>query len=78
MHRHRFCYARADGIEQCSSGLLVASGDGNIVEWNTLLNLSYHVKRAASSGGPYTTIASTAATGYIDTTVTNGIRIIMW
>src|ERR1700691_5242739 len=33
---------------------------------------SYHVKRAATNGGPYTTVASPAGTSYTDTTVTNG------
>jgi fibronectin type 3 domain-containing protein len=32
---------------------------------------SYNVKRAASNGGPYTTVASPAGTSYNDTTVTN-------
>ena len=33
---------------------------------------SYNVKRAATNGGPYTTVASPAGTSYNDTTVTNG------
>jgi hypothetical protein len=33
---------------------------------------SYNVKRSASNGGPYTTVASPAGTSYTDTTVTNG------
>ena len=33
---------------------------------------SYHVKRAATNGGPYTTVAAPAGTSYADTTVTNG------
>ena len=33
---------------------------------------SYNVKRAATNGGPYTTVASPAATSYTDTSVTNG------
>lgn len=34
---------------------------------------SYHVKRASGTGGPYTTLASTADTNYLDTTASNGM-----
>src|ERR1700678_1078083 len=33
---------------------------------------SYNVRRAATNGGPYTTVASPAGTSFTDTTVTNG------
>ncbi len=33
---------------------------------------SYNVKRSATNGGPYTTVASPAGTSYTDTAVTNG------
>lgn len=60
-------------LSNVPSGLLVASGDSkDIVEWNPILNLNYNVKRAASSGGPYTTIGNTTTSRYTDTTVTNG------
>lgn len=57
-----------------ADGLIVASGDGkNIVEWNSILNLTYNVKRSTVAGGPYTTVASNLnATKYTDTPVTNG------
>lgn len=60
-------------LSNVASGVLVASGDSkDIIEWNTILDLSYNVKRAVGSGGPYTIIGHTTASRYIDTTVTNG------
>ena len=55
-------------------GLIVASGDGkNIVEWDPLMNFAYNVKRSASSGGPYTTVAANlSTTKYTDAEVSNG------
>ena len=34
--------------------------------------IGYHVKRSPSTGGPYTTLASTSTTAYTDTTVLSG------
>jgi hypothetical protein len=44
------------------------------LSWNSVANAaSYNVKRAAASGGPYTTIATgVTGTTYTDTSVTNG------
>ena len=55
-------------------GLIVASADAkNIVEWDPLLNFAYNVKRSASSGGPYTTVAANlSTTKYTDAEVSNG------
>ena len=53
--------------------VLVASGDAkNIIEWDAIQNFSYNVKRSATSGGPYTTIANVGATKFIDTNISNG------
>lgn len=56
---------------------LTATGGNAIVtlDWadNAETDLAnYKVKRATVSGGPYTVIASPTASGYTDTTVTNG------
>ncbi|MBW4889748.1 putative Ig domain-containing protein [Mucilaginibacter sp. HMF5004] len=56
------------------SGVLVAGGDAkDIIEWTPIANLTYNVKRATTSGGPYTTLANNlSTTSYTDATVTNG------
>ena len=49
-----------------------AVGPSVLLNWNASTNtVSYNVKRATHSGGPYTTNASTTATSYSDTSVTN-------
>lgn len=54
-------------------GLIVAEGDGkNIAEWEAVKGMSYNIKRSGTAGGPYNTIASTTATKYTDTEVSNG------
>jgi len=54
-------------------GVLVASGDAkNIVEWQTIQDFSYVIKRSSTSGGPYTTIGTSTTSKFTDTTVSNG------
>ncbi|MGG4552189.1 cellulase family glycosylhydrolase [Paenibacillus humicus] len=62
-------------VPAAPTGLTAAAGNGQaVLSWNASSGAtSYAVKRAAVSGGPYTTIASNvAATSYTDTGLTNG------
>lgn len=60
-------------VKSLVGGFIVASGDGrNVAEWEAVSALTYTLKRAATSGGPYTTLAQVNGSRYTDTTVTNG------
>lgn len=51
----------------------IQSGDRVVdLDWTEIGGESYNVKRATSSGGPYTLIANVKGTSYTDNTVTNG------
>ena len=55
------------------TGLTAAVASSNQINltWNTIPNAAtYHLKRATTSGGPYTLLASAAGTGYNDTALT--------
>jgi len=56
------------------TGLAATAGNAQIqLIWNPVAGATgYNVKRATTSGGPYTTIATVSTTSYTDTTVTNG------
>ena len=56
------------------TGLTVTPGPGqNGLTWTAVAGASgYHVKRAAVSGGPYTTVASPASASYTDPGLTDG------
>jgi autotransporter-associated beta strand protein len=54
-------------------GVAGVAGTGkNTIEWNQVLNLGYRVKRGTAATGPFTTIASTNNSFYVDSPVTTG------
>jgi hypothetical protein len=56
------------------TGLTATPGDAQVIlNWSAPSGAtSYNVKRAATSGGPYATVASPTATSYTNTGLTNG------
>ncbi|MCX6876155.1 MAG: DUF6288 domain-containing protein [Verrucomicrobia bacterium] len=56
------------------TGLAATPGSNTVgLTWNASSGaLGYNVKRSLTSGGPYTTLGSPAATSYIDATAING------
>jgi fibronectin type 3 domain-containing protein len=56
------------------SGVLATAGNNQIVvEWSAVSGATgYKVKRATSSGGPYTLVATPMITSFTDTSVTDG------
>jgi len=56
------------------NGLTATPGNNQIaLNWTALIGATnYNVKRAMTSGGPYTLIASSSTTSYLDMAVTNG------
>ena len=61
------------------SGLTASASNGSVaLNWNDngegdLAGVPYTVKRGATAGGPYTTIASVSASAHTDGTVVNGV-----
>ncbi|MBN2164618.1 MAG: hypothetical protein JXR25_10670 [Pontiellaceae bacterium] len=62
------------GSGTAPGGLAAAGDDGQVaLSWNGVGGaLSYNVKRALVSGGPYATIGSPTTTAWVDTTAVNG------
>ncbi len=56
------------------TGLIATAGDGSAsLQWNAVAGAtSYTVKHATASGGPYTTVGTTAGTSFTDSPLTNG------
>jgi hypothetical protein len=61
-------------IPPVPAGLSATPGNAQVrLSWSASAGASsYHVKRAATSGGPYTQIAAPTVTSYSDTALTNG------
>jgi len=58
------------------SGFTAKQSDAQVVlNWNASSGASsYNIKRSGTSGGPYTQIASTAATNFTDSGLANGTK----
>lgn len=61
-------------VPSAPTNLVATPGDGQVgLAWNASSGATdYRVKRSTTPGGPYTQIATPAATTYTDTAVTNG------
>ena len=61
---------------QAPSGLTATAGNAQVnLAWNASGGaLAYYVKRATTSGGPYTQVATPSSTSYVDTAVSNGTK----
>jgi fibronectin type 3 domain-containing protein len=66
----------ATTVPATPSGLQASAGNAEVsLTWTTSNGAtSYHVKRATTSGGPYTQIAAPASASFIDTGLTNGTK----
>jgi hypothetical protein len=66
--------AAAPAIPTVPAGLSAAKGSGQVtLSWSASIGAtSYHVKRGAASGGPYTQVGAPTATTYTDSALTNG------
>lgn len=60
-------------LPETPTGMTAAQGNAIALNWNdTLAAITYNVKRATHSGGPYTTIANTPLSLYSDANVSSG------
>jgi fibronectin type 3 domain-containing protein len=63
-------------VPSAPTGLQASAGNAQVsLTWNPSANaISYHVKRATSSGGPYSQISAPTNTSYTDAGLTNGAK----
>jgi alpha-galactosidase len=60
-------------VPESPTGVIASSGNLIVLNWNTTLaGITYDVKRATTSGGPYTTIANLLITTFADSNVVTG------
>jgi hypothetical protein len=62
------------GVPAAPTGLTATAGDTQVsLSWSASSSATgYHVKRATTSGGPYTQVATPTSTNYTDTGLTDG------
>jgi fibronectin type 3 domain-containing protein len=67
--------ANSEGLPTAPSSLAATLGNNQVsLSWTAVASgPTYKVKRATTSGGPYTTIATATAANYTDSTALNGI-----
>ena len=63
-------------VPRAPAGLAASPGNAQVsLSWSPSSGArSYHVKRSAVSGGPYTPVAAPSGTTYLDTSLTNGTK----
>jgi alpha-galactosidase len=60
-------------VPESPTGVIVSPGNPIVLNWNTALaGITYNVKRATTSGGPYSTIANVPITTFTDSNVVTG------
>lgn len=60
-------------VPETPTGLTATDGNSITLNWNsTLAAITYNVKRATQTGGPYTTITNVPITTFADTNIVNG------
>jgi len=66
----------AGTVPPVPTGLTAAAGNAQVsLAWNSSAGATgYHVKRATTSGGPYTLLSATASRSFTDTAVVNGTK----
>lgn len=60
-------------LPESPTGVIVSAGNPIVLNWNTTLaGITYNVKRATTSGGPYVTMANVPVTTFVDSNVVVG------